>query len=45
MADYTKDLKKDLGEAGCFFERQVKGDHEIWYRPITMIRFVVDNLG
>ncbi len=43
MADYTKDLKKYLNDAGCFFERQGKGDHEIWYSPITMIRFVVDN--
>lgn len=43
MADYTKDLKKYLREAGCSFERQGKGDHEIWYSPITIIRFVVDN--
>ncbi|PIP05041.1 MAG: hypothetical protein CO012_04925 [Syntrophobacterales bacterium CG_4_8_14_3_um_filter_49_14] len=43
MADYTKDLKKYLREAGCSFERQGKGDHEIWYSPITTIRFVVDN--
>jgi hypothetical protein len=43
MADYTKDLKKILGEAGCTFERQGKGDHELWYSPITAVRFVVDN--
>jgi len=43
MADYTKDLKKILREAGCTFERQGKGDHEIWYSPITAIKFVVDN--
>ena len=29
--------------AGCTFERQGKGDHEIWFSPITGIRFVVDN--
>jgi len=29
-------------ESGCFFERQGKGDHEIWFSPITGIRFVVD---
>jgi hypothetical protein len=28
VADYTKDLKKLLNEAGCAFERQGKGDHE-----------------
>ncbi|MBA2879992.1 hypothetical protein HNR65_000299 [Desulfosalsimonas propionicica] len=27
MADFTKDLKKYLSEAGCTFERQGKGDH------------------
>ncbi|WP_448382801.1 type II toxin-antitoxin system HicA family toxin [Desulfosoma sp.] len=43
MADYTKELKKILREAGCTFERQGKGDHELWYSPITEIRFVVDN--
>ena len=43
MADYTGDLKNYLRKAGCSFERQGKGDHEIWYSPITNIRFVVDN--
>jgi len=42
MSDYSKDLKKYLRENGCFFERQGKGDHEIWHSPITEIRFVVD---
>nr|WP_242053545.1 type II toxin-antitoxin system HicA family toxin [Nostoc sp. FACHB-888] len=31
-----------LSEVGCYFERQGKGDHEIWYSPITDRRFVVD---
>ena len=42
MSNYTKDLKKYLLEAGCSFERQGKGDHEIWFSPVTRIRFVVD---
>ncbi|MCD6158841.1 MAG: type II toxin-antitoxin system HicA family toxin [Euryarchaeota archaeon] len=42
MAGYTQQLKKHLQEAGCQFERQGRGDHEIWYSPITGIRFVVD---
>jgi len=42
MGDYTQQLKKHLKRAGCRFERQGRGDHEIWYRPITEIRFVVD---
>ena len=39
----TPQLKKLLIEAGCYFERQGKGDHEIWFSPITKKRFVVDN--
>jgi HicA toxin of bacterial toxin-antitoxin, len=41
-ASLTSALKKLLIEAGCFCERQGKGDHEIWYSPITDRRFVVD---
>ena len=43
MSGYTRKLKKILRDAGCSFEREGKGDHEIWYSPITRIRFVVDN--
>ncbi|NEO53401.1 MAG: type II toxin-antitoxin system HicA family toxin [Okeania sp. SIO3B5] len=39
----TPKLKKILTQAGCYFERQGKGDHEIWYSPMTEHRFVVDN--
>ena len=42
-SSFTSQLKKLLLEAGCFFERQGKGDHQIWYSPITNRRFVVDN--
>ncbi len=43
MSDYTKDLKRYLQDAGCSFYRQGKGDHEIWFSPLTSIKFVVDN--
>ncbi|MBD2166709.1 type II toxin-antitoxin system HicA family toxin [Calothrix membranacea FACHB-236] len=39
---FTPELKKILLEAGCYSERQGKGDHEIWYSRITDRRFVVD---
>lgn len=39
----TPQLKRVLGDARCHFERQGKGDHEIWFSPITRRRFVVDN--
>ncbi|MBW2616293.1 MAG: type II toxin-antitoxin system HicA family toxin [Deltaproteobacteria bacterium] len=43
MPSFTPKLKQFLRDAGCSFERQGKGDHEIWFSPITGIRFVVDN--
>jgi len=43
MSDYTPRLKEYLGEADCHFDRQGKGDHEIWFSPITGIKFVVDH--
>ena len=43
MADFALQLKKLLNEAGCRFERHGKGDHDIWYSPITQVRFVVDS--
>ncbi|WP_218576838.1 type II toxin-antitoxin system HicA family toxin, partial [Desulfobacter latus] len=42
MGDYTKDLKKFLRENGCTFERQGKGDHEIWYSPATAMMKIED---
>jgi hypothetical protein len=41
-ASFTPELKKILSEAGCYLERQGKGDHEIWYSPIANRCFVVD---
>jgi len=43
MADYAPALKQLLQQGGCYFERQGKGDHEIWYSPITKLRFPVDS--
>jgi len=43
MADYSPDVKRLLRAAGCHFHRQGKGDHEIWYSPITNRYFPVDN--
>jgi len=41
-ASFTPELKRVLARHGCRFDRQGKGDHEIWYSPITNQRFVVD---
>jgi hypothetical protein len=40
--NFTRSVKKLLRDAGCRFERQGKGDHEIWYSPATRRRFMVD---
>jgi hypothetical protein len=43
MADYARQLKQLLNGAGCKYERPGKGDHEIWYSPISNKRFPVDH--
>jgi hypothetical protein len=35
MASYTPEIKRILREHGRTFVRKGKGDHEIWYSPIT----------
>lgn len=42
MPHYTREVKRRLRLAGCTFERQGKGDHEIWFSPRTGLRFPVD---
>ena len=42
MADYAPIVKKILSENDCYLERYGKGDHEIWYSPLTKLRFPVD---
>ncbi len=41
-SSFTPELKKLLRAQGCRFERQGKGDHEIWFSPLTNRSFVVD---
>jgi hypothetical protein len=41
MVDYSRRLKQILREHECRFDRPGKGDHEIWFSPITKIKFVV----
>jgi HicA toxin of bacterial toxin-antitoxin, len=43
MADYSPEVKKILHENGCHFDRAGKGDHEIWFSPITKRKFPVDH--
>ncbi len=42
MLSYTPKLKEVLRAHGCYYERPGRGDHEIWYSPITQRYFPVD---
>jgi HicA toxin of bacterial toxin-antitoxin, len=42
MADFTPGLKRILTQFGCYFVRQGKGDHEMWFSPLTQRSFPVD---
>jgi hypothetical protein len=41
-SSFTPQVKKLLLAHGCHFERHGKGDHEVWFSPLTGRRFVVD---
>lgn len=42
MAEYEKKVRAILEENGCSFVRRGKGDHDIWYSPITQRHVTVD---
>lgn len=42
MASYLKELKRLLEENGCHFHRDGRGDHEIWFSPISNRYFTID---
>lgn len=42
---YGRELKRLLVENGCTFVRHGKGDHEIWYSPLTGRNVVIDAGG
>jgi hypothetical protein len=42
MAEYEKKVRELLIKNGCTFQRHGKGDHDIWYSPITNLPITVD---
>jgi predicted RNA binding protein YcfA (HicA-like mRNA interferase family) len=42
MAEYEKKVREILLQNGCTFERRGKGDHDIWYSPVTKSHVTVD---
>ena len=43
MAEYEKKVRDILAQNGCCFVRRGKGDHDIWYSPITCRHVTVDS--
>ncbi len=43
MDRYGKLIKKALLDAGCTLVRRGKGDHEVWYSPISDRHVTVDD--
>ncbi|MGO8816256.1 MAG: type II toxin-antitoxin system HicA family toxin [Terriglobia bacterium] len=43
MVSYTPKLKDVLRTHGCRYDRAGRGDHEIWYSPISQRYFPVDH--
>ena len=42
MAEYEKKVREILRKHGCYFVRHAKGDHDMWYSPITNRNITVD---
>ena len=42
MAAYERIVRVKLMDNGCRFVRHGKGDHDIWYSPLTKQNFPVD---
>jgi predicted RNA binding protein YcfA (HicA-like mRNA interferase family) len=43
MATYERDVRRLLQDYGCTFVRHGKGDHDIWFSPITNRNVTVDS--
>lgn len=42
MAEYERKVRDILLNNGCYFLRRGKGDHDIWFSPITNLSVTVD---
>ncbi len=42
MAEFEKKVREILSANGCTFIRRGKGDHDIWFSPITARHVTVD---
>ena len=44
MKGYGKKVREILDKYGCTFVRHGKGDHDVWYSPISKRNVTVDNV-
>jgi HicA toxin of bacterial toxin-antitoxin, len=42
MSNYAPDVRRVLADNACNYVRAGKGDHEIWFSPITNRHVTVD---
>lgn len=42
VTDFTREIRRQLRQAGWQFHRQAKGDHEVWINPRTGEKVTVD---
>jgi len=42
VAEYEKKIRKILSDNNCYFKRHGKGDHDVWFSPITNRSLIVD---
>jgi hypothetical protein len=40
---FTPEVKSLLRQNGCTFDRNGRGDHEMWWSPISQRKFTVDS--
>jgi predicted RNA binding protein YcfA (HicA-like mRNA interferase family) len=40
-----RELTRKLRRLGCEFDRQARGDHEVWFNPVNRQRTTVPNWG
>jgi len=43
MAEYEKRVRQLLAKHGCVFVRRGKGDHDIWFSPLSQRHVTVDS--
>jgi len=43
MASYENDVKTKLSQNGCYLMRHGRGDHDVWFSPITKLPITVDH--